>query len=413
MSGFRAICCIFVPQYRTAKNDNNRGILHMILQERTNMAQRKAGSVILSVLLTLICLVFTLQLLFVILVGSSGSSLIQGGSSKYNLLDRFDNYIVNLTSNALDGIFVVEKVYMLNDSDQVAPEPNQSLYGTTQNPEDLQFAFNAVQHRLNGEGLLFTTETPVMENSDIHYYLDDTIFAVTWKQLLNGVVYTFSEVKIEHPSQFRRFLSDGTYGSDKQYLTSQMAASVNAVVASSGDFYKYRHIGLLVYNGKVERYEGNYLDNCFIDDQGELIFTRPTELLTREELEEFVKERNIRFSLSFGPILVENGESCVKQPYPLGEINGNYARAALCQMGPLHYVLVTANSEGIYVNFPTVPSFADTLASVGIDKAYALDGGQTATIVMNDQVINEVSYGSERYISDIIYFATAIPETKK
>ena len=42
--------------------------------------------------------------------------------------------------------------------------------------------------------------------------------------------------------------------------------------------------------------------------------------------------------------------------------------------------------------------------------AYALDGGQTAAIVMNDQLINKVSYGAQRKISDIIYFATAIPE---
>ena len=96
--------------------------------------------------------------------------------------------------------------------------------------------------------------------------------------------------------------------------------------------------------------------------------------------------------------------------YPLGEISGTYARSAICQMGPLHYVLVTANNEDIYMNFPTVYSFADTLVSVGIEKAYTLDGGQTATIVMNDQVINSVSYGAQRYISDIVYFATAIPE---
>ena len=75
-------------------------------------------------------------------------------------------------------------------------------------------------------------------------------------------------------------------------------------------------------------------------------------------------------------------------------------------------MVVTANNEGKYGNFPTLFSFAKVLAGVGIEKAYTLDGGQTATIVMNDQVINRVSYGAERYISDIIYFATAIPENE-
>ena len=42
--------------------------------------------------------------------------------------------------------------------------------------------------------------------------------------------------------------------------------------------------------------------------------------------------------------------------------------------------------------------------------AYTLDGGQTATITINDQLVNQVSYGSQRRISDIIYFATALPD---
>jgi len=373
----------------------------------------RPGKYILVLSLSVLCAVLIFQFLVLIFLGSSfGGHDLQRVSGGYNILDRFDNYIVNMTSNALEGIIPVEKVYMLSDSDQVAPNPDPELYGTAKNPEDLQFAIDIVLRRLNGDELLFSTDTPVMEDSEIRYYLDDTIFAVSWKQVLNHIVYTFSEVKIQHPSQFRRFLANGKYGSDKQYLTSQMAASVNAVVASSGDFYKYRQIGLLVYNGHVERFEGNYLDNCFIDDQGDLIFTRSTELRTEAELEQFVKDRNIRFSLSFGPVLIEDGKSCVKHPYPIGEINDGHPRAALCQMGPLHYVVVTANSEGNYMNFPTLFSFADTLAGLGIEKAYTLDGGQTGTIVMNDQVINEVSYGAERYISDIVYFATAIPESE-
>ena len=42
--------------------------------------------------------------------------------------------------------------------------------------------------------------------------------------------------------------------------------------------------------------------------------------------------------------------------------------------------------------------------------AYSLDGGQTATIVMNDELVNRPVYGQQRKISDIIYFATAVPE---
>jgi len=67
--------------------------------------------------------------------------------------------------------------------------------------------------------------------------------------------------------------------------------------------------------------------------------------------------------------------------------------------------------EGNYYTVPTVRQVAENLRSMGITTAYTLDGGQTAAIVMNDQLINQVSYGSQREISDIFYFATAIPDS--
>ena len=362
----------------------------------------------LAILLTLI----TVSSVLSILLFNSGSSSSQGVSavSTHDATEKFNMFVTNSISKALDGFFTVEKVYRLSDGDQVSPEPNQEFFGKTDDPTSLQWLFNKVHHRLNGQELMFGSDTVLMENTEASYYLDDTIFSVTWKQPVRNIVFTFAEVKIEDPSQFRRFLADGMYGSEKQYLTSQMATSVNAVVASAGDFYKYRPSGHVVYNGEVKRASGANFDSCFINDQGDLLFTKAGEITNQEQLEKFVQDNRIRFSLCFGPILLEDGKSCVPARYPVGEINGNYSRSALCQLGPLHYLIVTANDEGRYTNFPSLFSFADTLAELGVQKAYTLDGGQTATIVMNDQVINRVSYGAERYISDIIYFATAIPD---
>lgn len=365
-----------------------------------------------TVILLLLCLSVILFILSLIATGSSfGGHSAAASTASYNFLDKFDSYITNTSSTALDGIISVEKVYLLSDSDQVAPEPNQDNFGISDNPASMEWLIDEAQSRLDGDELLFTAETPILKRSNVHYYVDDSIVSITWKQVLNNIVYTFSEVKIQHPSQFRRFLADGTFGSERQYLARQMAASVNAVVASSADFYKFRQLGVVVYNGQVERFIDTQLDDCYIDTHGDLIFQKAGNLKSKAEVEQFVADHDIRFSLSFGPILIEDGKSAVPGTYPIGEISGNYARAALCQLGPLHYVVVAANVEENYNLFPTLFNFADTLIDIGIEKAYTLDGGQTATIVMNDQVINEVSYGSQRFISDIIYFATAIPES--
>ena len=64
----------------------------------------------------------------------------------------------------------------------------------------------------------------------------------------------------------------------------------------------------------------------------------------------------------------------------------------------------------LYQNVPNIHTFAKRIHETGCKMAYALDGGQTAAIAMNDQLINRVVYGYQRKISDIIYFATAVPD---
>ena len=54
--------------------------------------------------------------------------------------------------------------------------------------------------------------------------------------------------------------------------------------------------------------------------------------------------------------------------------------------------------------------FADNMIEFGCQKAYALDGGQTGTIVTNDKLINVPDFGVQRTVSDMIYFATAVPD---
>ena len=44
------------------------------------------------------------------------------------------------------------------------------------------------------------------------------------------------------------------------------------------------------------------------------------------------------------------------------------------------------------------------------DAVAWLCGGQTAVIAMNGTLINKVHFGYQRQISDIFYFATAVPD---
>ena len=324
-------------------------------------------------------------------------------------MSRFFEGITNPNGGENTDIPPIKKVYWLNDEDLVAPEPDQAKFGEADSPAELQWLLDEAAEILDGQEMYFSTETQLMPGTTVRYYMDETIVALAWKELHNYGVYSMSEVKVAHPSQFRRFLAGGEYGSEKQFITTEMAASVNAVVASSGDFYRFRNEGIVVYEGQVRRIKGNSVDTCMIDDKGDLHFVRKGEILDIEVAQQYVDENNIRFSLAFGPILVDDGEIYHTSTYPIGEINNHYSRAGLGQLGDLHYLLVAVNTENQYRTVPTMAEFAAAMHKMGCNKAYALDGGQTAVVVMNDELVNRPDFGYQRQISDIIYFATAIP----
>ena len=73
----------------------------------------------------------------------------------------------------------------------------------------------------------------------------------------------------------------------------------------------------------------------------------------------------------------------------------------------LKRVVVTANKLYSYNSSPTIWTFAKHIETLGAKYAYTLDGGQTATISMNGKSVNPRPNG-ERWISDIIYWGTAI-----
>lgn len=354
------------------------------------------------------CLTVVL-LLSMVMFSSSYSDSPMPGSGVGNARDRFEMKLTNLLSDALDGIHTIEKVYWLSDTDPVAPEPNAECFGETNDPAVLRQVLADAAELLDGQSLYFDPDRDRLPDSTVQYYLDDTIFTIVWKEVHHACVYTFSETKIAHPSQFRRFLAGDAYGTSQQFLTTEMSASVNAVTAASGDFYGYRNIGTVVYHGVVYR-EDQALDLCMVDDNGDLHFLDAEEAPLGEDLKQYIDENHIRFSIAFGPILIEDGVLRENKDYPVGEIIYYFSRAALCQMDSLHYLVATANQEKGYPIFPNLAEFADVIAATGAPMAYTLDGGQTATITMNDQLVNQVSYGSQRRISDIIYFATALPD---
>lgn len=378
----------------------------------TSAKPAKAAGIVKAAV-TVLCTAMTVVLLVNLLgiIGSGTGSSVNSVSA-VTIMDKFDMFMTNEISNALDGVLKIDKVYWLSDSDLVAPEPDPNAFGTASSAAELGWLLEEAAELIDGRELTFNEDTVIWEHSKLHYYYDETVLVIFWQQVMDGIVHNITEVVIADASQFRRGLAGGEFGSDMQIVPSQIAQSVNAVVATSGDFYKYRQYGIVVDQGQLRRFEGERLDTCFIDDRGDLLFVKRGELTTEAEAEQYIADNNVRFSLAFGPVMVEDGLNVVPAVYPAGEINREYTRASVCQQGELHYMFVTTSSymdHGL-TKRQTVKNFADNLIELGVKKAYALDGGQTTVIAINGQLVTSPDYEAERKISDIIYFATALPD---
>lgn len=333
-----------------------------------------------------------------------------GADVKTAVADNYRMAFSNRMGLALDDVVASKKSYWIGDDALVAPKPNPMNFGSTTDVQELKNVMRRASDLMDGQEFFFDPEVEFFGNSKVEYYRDETIVSFTWKQDFGHTVYTITEVKVGHPSQFRRFLSGGDFGSGTLFLTSEMAQSVNAVVATSADYYNYRPAGITIYKGELRKNTEGMSDICFIDDKGNLLLENNMKYATDEEVRDYIARHNINFSLAFGPIVVKDGVECVPESYYFGEINENYARAGIAQLGELHYVIMNANDELGAWYWPTVKEFTQVMMTTGCQQAYMLDGGQTATTVVNGRVINHVSYRSERKISDIIYFATAIPD---
>ena len=332
-------------------------------------------------------------------------------TTEADLAGRFEQFVNNdVHAHALEDLTYIERHYSIPESALIAPKPDPARFGETDDPAVVQAVVESAAALLGDQTLAWSPDIAFMPGSTIKYYCDDTILAIAWKEALGNSAVSFGEIKVADGSQIRRYIANNSYGSDVQLYASDMARDVNAVIALNGDFYAFRKLGITVHQRRLYRNEGKLLDTCFVTSSGDLVFSHRGELETEEQTQRFLADNDVVFSLSFGPILIEDGVLVPPSSYtnyPIGEIENIYSRSGIGQLGELHYLIATLGEQGPYNTRAKLGTFAGYLADKGCVSAYALDGGQTATMIMGGAVFNRVDWGNERTMSDIVYFATA------
>lgn len=341
---------------------------------------------------------------------ASGTLSFSGYDTRLRLAEKLDVYVNNAASDALGELAYIKKIYTLQESDTVSPVPDPAGFGTTEDPQEVMEVIKKAAVLLDGQDVTFDPKADFVPGAPIRYYLDDTILVIAWQEYIQQRCCTFAEVKIAHGSQLRRKLAEDSYSSSVQLYASDMANASNAVVAMNGDFYAFRDLGITVYQRKLYRNNPAQVDSCFFTAGGDMLFSRAGELTGEGETQQFIEDNDVVFAVAFGPVLVDDGELQYCQSYPIGEINTEYSRSCIAMTDDLHYLLMTINHTPDARPRATINELGRIIYSKNVWKAYTLDGGQTAEIIMMGAPINHVDFGYERIVSDIIYFATALPE---
>ena len=236
-------------------------------------------------------------------------------------------------------------------------------------------------------------------------YQDATLHVTLENIQRDDSIYHVAHVKIADPTQLRTALS-AEPGVKEKANASVIANAYNAVVAINGDSYLFRSKGYVVRQGQVLRKSGSTdLDLLIIDKAGDFHAVRKP---TRQSITDALATYDIAQCLAFGPVLVMDGQvQTVYNTYGFAAQDRS-PRTAIGQVGPLEYVMVVADGRQDQSRGVTHKQLAQFMGDLGCTVAFNLDGGGSSTLVFHGAVYNSLSEGSERPISDILYFGTGV-----
>jgi exopolysaccharide biosynthesis protein len=222
------------------------------------------------------------------------------------------------------------------------------------------------------------------------------------------VTYFVVDIKLNSAKDLQAGLADNAQGAA---FTSDIAAANNAIFAINGDYFRDRSDGIIIRNGVVYRDKPAR--------QGIAIYTDGSMKIYDETQTSAAQLRadGVWHTFSFGPVLLVNG--AVPQPDVLGTyeavpnpqypIQGSHPRTGIGFISKNHFVLIDVDGRHPgYSRGVTLEEFAQMFKKRGCTTAYNIDGGASATVYFNGQVINQPKNFTagpvqQRATSDILF----------
>lgn len=248
------------------------------------------------------------------------------------------------------------------------------------------------------------------ESDDWNYDSENISIKIQKVQTGSGsdkVIYYVADVQLKNGETLQTALAKNEFGRNITENTSLIASNNNAIFAINGDYYGFRSDGVIIRNGTVYRDEPART-GLAIYKNGKMESYDETEVSSSELLADGVLQ-----TLSFGPVLVEDGQIVtdfddVKIDHNFGNssIQDRNPRTGIGMISANHYIFIVVDGRSDESRGVTLEEFAQLFDDYGCTEAYNLDGGGSSTMYFMGRVVNDPQgRGSERGVSDIVYVA--------
>ncbi len=207
------------------------------------------------------------------------------------------------------------------------------------------------------------------------------------------ITYYMADVYLRTVDCFRTAFAEDTYGATGDFL--DISKGNEAIMAVSGDYYTWNRGGPVIRNGVLYRNKRGTADVCVLYKDGSM------KTMTGRTFDAAAAvNEGAWHAWAFGPtLLTADGKAATTFNSTLTD---KHPRCAIGYYKPGHYVFVLVDGRQEHSVGMTLSELAELFESLGCTMAYNLDGGRSAQMAFNGDLLNR-PYRDGRVVSDIVY----------
>lgn len=214
----------------------------------------------------------------------------------------------------------------------------------------------------------------------------------------NSDVYV-ADVVVTSPYEILAGLAYNIFGGTNYVqAVSTMAENHDAIFAINSDYASHYETGLVIRNGQILRSTISYRTFVALMDDGTVSILPESSTTAQSMLDQGAWQL-----WSFGPALIVDNVSVADVNDGLDRDRVNNPRSAFGYVGPNHFMFVCVDGRTTESHGVDIEELAEIMGLLNCSQAYNFDGGGSATMYFNGEIVNHPSEGTERLVGDCVY----------